>query len=121
MVDSAAGSPDYCVGAHQCLDFTNGACVAKFCSNADMNVTASSQWIATQLTLLDNSCVTQKSNGVMARCSDDSFAGSCAWWQLWLESQPELFTNGNPPGSAKGAAKGKEEGQFARVSLRGVG
>lgn len=79
--------------AHQCVGFTNGGCVAKFCSNTDTGTWIEAGYFATQVSLL-SSCTNDGQNGVMAPCSDDSFEGSCAWWQIWLQSPSALETQG---------------------------
>ncbi|KAK7924517.1 hypothetical protein PG985_006571 [Apiospora marii] len=79
--------------AHQCVGFTSGACVAKWCSNEDSELQVGAEWFASQVSLLSG-CTSGSQNGVMAPCSDDSFQGSCAWWQIWLQSPNALETQG---------------------------
>ncbi|KAK7951155.1 uncharacterized protein PG986_006883 [Apiospora aurea] len=79
--------------AHQCVGFYYGACVAKFCSNNEHKLYIPSDEFADHVSLLTG-CTNNVQNGVMAPCSDDSFQGSCAWWQVWLQSNPDLMTQG---------------------------
>ncbi|KAK7969883.1 hypothetical protein PG988_008956 [Apiospora saccharicola] len=61
--------------AHQCVGFSNGACVAKWCSNSDGLTEIGAGYFATQVSLLSG-CTNGAQNGVMAPCSDDSFQGA---------------------------------------------
>ncbi|KAK8055280.1 hypothetical protein PG993_000507 [Apiospora rasikravindrae] len=79
--------------AHQCVGYNYGNCVAKFCSNNDKNLKIPSSEFADHVSFLTG-CSKNAHNGVMAPCSDDSFQGSCAWWQIWLQSNTDLVTQG---------------------------
>ncbi|KAK8050389.1 hypothetical protein PG994_012119 [Apiospora phragmitis] len=78
---------------NSCVGFTNGTCIAQLCSNSYTDQIFDAESFALQISVL-SSCTNGGQNGVMASYSEDSFAGNCAWWQIWLQSSSNTTAGG---------------------------